>query len=157
MIQASGAGHQIDVAIASLPGAEVKRQRRLGHGLHQHHLGPQRAQQGDQILLANRITAQNLVWARLPVGLRLARGAGAGQQIFDREIGPIGQFGERKTELLEDRDAGIVAVEITPLVAAEAPQQLQRLSPQPGVAEGGMGVGIKADRRGGDGHGGASK
>ena len=146
LIETGKAALQIEIATAAWAGAKVKRQSRLVQGLHQRHLCPQGAQQGDQIRLGDRIPHQDVGWCWLPIG------AGTSEQIFDRKIDPIGQFGERETELLEDRDAGIVAVEITPLIAAEAPQQLQRLSPQPGIAEGGMGVGVKVDRGGGDGH-----
>ncbi len=74
----------------------------------------------------------------------------AGQQILNREIKRIGQFSEHETKLRDDRDAGlkrdIVDIEITSLVAAEGSQQFQRLRRQPGIAEGGMGVGIEGDR-----------
>jgi hypothetical protein len=45
-----------------------------------------------------------------------------------------------------------VAVEITPLIPAQAPQELQGLSPQPRITQGGMGGGIEGDRGGWGGH-----
>jgi hypothetical protein len=41
-------------------------------------------EQADQILPGDRIAAEDLVGAGLPVG------AGAGQQILDRELGAVG-------------------------------------------------------------------
>jgi hypothetical protein len=104
-------------------------------------------EQADQILPGDRIAAEDLVGAGLPVG------TGAGQQILDRELGAVGQFGEREAELLEQGDARVVGVVVAPLAAAEATQQRDPLSPQARVIQGRMGVGIQRDRGGGRGHG----
>ena len=118
-------------------GAEIERQIGLVQRLHPHRLATQGAHQGDQVVPRHRIAAEDLPGGGLPIG------SGAGEQILDRPLAAVGQLGEGKTQLLEDRDARIVAIEITPLIAAEPPQQLQRLSPQPGIAQGGVGVGVE--------------
>jgi len=141
-VQLQVAGHQ---GAADGGRAEVEVQLRLLLGLHLHRLATQGPQQGHQIVRGHRIAAENLRRGRLPIG------AGA-EQILHRPLAAIGQLGEGEAELLEDRDAGIVAVEITPLITAEAPQELQRLSPQPGVVQGGMGGGIEGDGGGWAGH-----
>ena len=107
--------------------------------LHPHRLAAQGPHQGDQVVPGHWVTAEDLLGSRLPVG------PGAGEQILDRPLAAVGQLGEGKAQLLQDRDARIVAVEITPLIAAQPPQQLQRLGPQPGIAQGGVGVGVEAD------------
>jgi hypothetical protein len=118
--------------------------------LHAHRLAAQGPHHGDQVVPCHRIAAQDLLGGGLPVG------PGAGEQILDRPLAAVGQLGEGKAQLLQDRDARIMAVEITPLIAAQPPQQLQRLGPQPGIAQGGVGVGVEGYGGGGDGHRGAS-
>ena len=71
---------------------------------------------GHYIVACHWIAAEDGLRRRLPVG------AGAGKQIGDGPLAPIGQLREGKAELLEDCDAGIVAVEITPLIHTAFPE-----------------------------------
>ena len=87
--------------------------------------GPHGLQKGPQILLGYRIAAQELRRRRRP-GLHPA----GGDQIGDRKIGAVSEIGDRKAQLLQDRDPRVVDVVIGPLAAAEPAEQRHGLAAQ---------------------------
>ena len=111
-------------------------------------LGPHGLQKGAQILFRDRITLKELRRRRRP-GLHPA----GGDQIGDRKIGAVGEIGDRKAQLLQDRDPRVVDVVIGPLAAAEPAEQRHRLAAQGGIVHRRMGRWTGGDDGGEVGHG----
>jgi hypothetical protein len=84
LLDRGGAGIEIEIAEALLARAVVEGQHRGAVGVDMDAEDAEAGEQADQILPGDRIAAEDLVGAGLPVG------AGAGQQILDRELGAVG-------------------------------------------------------------------
>ena len=88
------------------------------------------------VVLRQRIAGQDGFGRKQPLSYRIDRvGFGIGDQILDRQFRPVGQLGQRITQLLEDGDAGIVFVVVGPDVAREALDDVQTLFPEGEVVE----------------------